>query len=605
LIDLFDRRFFLGAVGLVQGIALYALIKESPHYLSLWFPDNSVILRLYFFALLLTVLAPKMFILGYRPEIRGRLALFALCIAVILALAVVALTFRFELRLSDLHLRYAAGALIASQPLGIALASVLALVSLPFFHAGIHGQHWWKDYPVLFREAWSLPLVLLVAWLYVAVLFGVLFLCGQLLDLIGIEFLKKLLKKAWFSIPFAGLGFGVAAAIVQEQSRVVSTLRGLVLSLSDLLIPVLCCVSFLFLFSLPFTGLEALWGTRLTSPILLTVATLTVLLLSGFVREDDSHASDNPVLSYPARLSVFAAAGLIWISAYSLWLRVDQHGWSPDRLIATLAILILFGYVVSGAVSVAFGRGVWRARLRRSNTIVSMAAIGLALLTFTPFLDIYRISSESQVRRLQRADVSVEKFDFAVLKWRWGVAGTEALKLIQQIERHPQQAQLDETLRVLAMTDNRANWQRMRRNDRKQRHKETFAERFARDVTVLPKGYDVDPGVLKRIALRIGAQKICEDKDDCAIIFGDYEPAHDGDEAVLVTLRERWHRWGYIGKPFDTEGKQTNINLRHFHAGKEEIEKIREAILSGELKLRPPVWMVLDIGGVSIPPSPY
>ena len=53
--------------------------------------------------------------------------------------------------------------------------------------------------------------------------------------------------------------------------------------------------------------------------------------------------------------SSVALLPLVALAAYGLWLRVDQHGWTPERIFAAACVLVAacyaLGYLVSAALS--------------------------------------------------------------------------------------------------------------------------------------------------------------------------------------------------------------------------------------------------------------
>jgi hypothetical protein len=107
---------------------------------------------------------------------------------------------------------------------------------------------------------------------------------------------------------------------------------------------------------------------------------------------------------------------------------VGQHGLSPERLWALIAIAAAVAYGVAYWAGLARGfRGGWAERLRRANLHLAAVTCVLALILALPLVDFGGVSARNQIARLDRGAVSAEDFDYTALRWDFGDAGRRTL----------------------------------------------------------------------------------------------------------------------------------------------------------------------------------
>jgi hypothetical protein len=108
--------------------------------------------------------------------------------------------------------------------------------------------------------------------------------------------------------------------------------------------------------------------------------------------------------------------------------RIAQHGLSPERLWALVAIAVACAYGVAVWGAAARGRvWGWRPYLRSANLNVAVGIAVLALFLALPILDFGGISAANQVSRLESGKVSAKAFDYDALKWDFGDGGRRKL----------------------------------------------------------------------------------------------------------------------------------------------------------------------------------
>lgn len=99
-------------------------------------------------------------------------------------------------------------------------------------------------------------------WGFAGLVFALGWLIASLFELIGIGFLRTLMRMDWFVAMLVGAAFGGAVGLLRERNRILRTLLGVVLVVLRVLAPVLAVFLAAFILFLPFTGLDKLWDAR-------------------------------------------------------------------------------------------------------------------------------------------------------------------------------------------------------------------------------------------------------------------------------------------------------------------------------------------------------
>lgn len=311
--------------------------------------------------------------------------------------------------------------------LGLAL-----LIILPFFQASLASH--WNNYRELHKQAWGNTVVLLLSLVFTAISFGMAHLLANLFDLIGIKLLEQLLDEDYVNWVLGGVAFGGAMGVLREHDSIIDATQRLVQSVLSLLALPLSFALVVFIATLPLTGLQPLWeATRSTSPIVFACALGSILLLNAVIRESDSGISAGYVIQLSARALAIVIAPLAAIAVVSITTRVQQYGWTPDRLWASLisALLLIYGLLY---LCVLLPNIHWKQRIRNINLRLGLLTSGIALLLSTPLLDFGAISSRDQIQRLASGKVAGIDFDAATLAFDFGPAGRAALEALDTSE---------------------------------------------------------------------------------------------------------------------------------------------------------------------------
>ena len=423
--QMMQRRMSMAAIGTGAGVGLYALYRmaETEVLTGRLLLVTGALVAVFSHGLLATV--------GPLRPMRAALGALALAVGVAGLVGIASL-------------RYVQGGTMLISPLAAPAAVVLALVPLPFWVAQ-HGPGW-RDYRALFSESWGIVVRMAAGWAFVGVVWGVILLSDTLLKVVGLTVIGDILGIAVVPWLITGGVLGLALAVVQELSDYVSPY--LVLRLLRLLLPIVVVVTAVFLLALPVRGLSGLFGGLSVALTLLAMVGAGATLVTTAVDCDDAQATKSTALTWGARALALMLPVLAVLAAWSVWLRVQQHGWTPERIFAAEVAALGVGYGLFYALAVLRGAG-WMARIRTANVSMALALMVLAVLTLTPVINAERISSASQMARLADGRLAVEALEPWLLEG-WGRPGARALEDLRAQAAQPGQEALASRLEGIA-----------------------------------------------------------------------------------------------------------------------------------------------------------
>ena len=325
-------------------------------------------------------------------------------------------------------------------PFPVLATAVISTVPLPFIIAAAGPG--WRDYPALFSAAWTIVVRYAAAWVFVGVVWGVIFLSDMLLSIVGLNIIEDLIAITIVPFIITGLTLGLALAVVQEFKEYVSPF--LILRLLRLLLPAVLVVMIVFVLALPVQGLSGLFGGLSVAAVLLAMTAGSATLITTAIDQSDAEATQSPLLAGATQALALILPIPAGLAAYSVWLRVDQYGLTPDRIFAALMALLALGYGVLYALAVARRTG-WMARIRQSNVYMALAGVVAAGLWLTPMLNAERISAQNLVARYQSGATPVAALDVNPLN-DWGFAGDAARATLDALAIEPGQEALETAL---------------------------------------------------------------------------------------------------------------------------------------------------------------
>ena len=302
-------------------------------------------------------------------------------------------------------------------------------IAVPLFQTARDEGGWRFPYAEVHGHAWTNVVLWVACWLFVGVVFALAWLLAALFDLIGLHFLRDLLRHNWFNALLFGGGFGAALGLLRERDTVVRLLQRVVTAVLSVLAPVLGVGLLIFLVSLPFTGLNALWdATRSTTPILLSCVIGALILANAVIGNGEDEEATNPVLRYGAMALAVAIFPLAVVAANATGLRISQYGLTPDRLWALVFVALASAYGLVYLLAVVRGRGRWATLVRPGNLRLAFGVVAIALILATPIFSFNALSTTDQVARLDSGKIAPDKFDWAALAFDFGDPGKAALK---------------------------------------------------------------------------------------------------------------------------------------------------------------------------------
>ena len=318
-------------------------------------------------------------------------------------------------------------------------AGVLAVtLALPLFQASFHRLRWKTSYKATHFHVWTDAITGAGALAFVGLSWALIAILSELFSTINIDLLKDLIEEGWFGWTFSGAAFGAALGVLRNQLKIIGTLQNVVLLVLSILAVPLAIALVIFLLSVAVSGLNVLWdATNSATPLLLAIAVGCFVLANSVVRDEDELASNSKLLRMAGFILALGILPLAAMAALSMGTRIAQHGLSPERLWALIAISVAVAYGVAYFVSAIRGgrgimQGAWREHLRQSNLHLAVLTCVIAFILALPIFNFGAISASNQLARLESGAVSAEDFDYAALRWDFGDAGREALAELTQ-----------------------------------------------------------------------------------------------------------------------------------------------------------------------------
>ncbi|MFM7335773.1 MAG: hypothetical protein ACKO1H_15440 [Tabrizicola sp.] len=333
-------------------------------------------------------------------------------------------------------LRYSRPEDLIAAGIPVLATLVVAALPVPFLIAG--AKSGWRDYPALFLEAWSVVLRYAAAGAFTGLVWLVIFLSDEVLNIVGITAIRWLMERDVVPLVLSGAVIGLGMAVIHDLADLLSPY--VVLRLFRLFLPVVLVVMAVFLVALPVRGLEGLAGGLSPALLLLTMVAGGISLVSIAVDQSDAEATQSLILRRSAQIMAVLLPVVAGLAFWAIWLRVSDRGWSPDRVFVVLVAGIGVAYGLVYAVAVLRGAG-WMERIRQGNIYMALVAILLAALWLTPVLNAERISARDQLARFDAGKTPIEALDPDALR-SWGKPGAAAIAELEARAKEPGQEAL-------------------------------------------------------------------------------------------------------------------------------------------------------------------
>lgn len=428
-----------------------------------------------------------------------------------------------------------AGATVAPTEYGVSrfsewLATVVLVHVAVALVAGFDPKARRFVYARLFEVAWRNALVVPLAAALAGVCWSLLWAAAWLLRVIGIRWFWDLLADpATLTIGIAAI-FAVSLAASLRRASALVALRRAWLSLNTWFLPLALALALVAVLGMAVMGVEELFATRRSAAILFWFVLLAALFLNAAWQDGSTGPGLPPALARLIPWAWLALPPLALLGCWALWLRVQQHGWTPDRawavLVGAMTLLYAFGY----AASLRSRRG-WMASVGATNVAAALLlAAGLVAL-LSPLADARRLSVRSQLARLESGAVAAADFDFRFLARQGGRYGHEALqKLAGSAVAEVRQGASAALARAASAADARPP-----------RIDAAAAQVAWREkVRVLPQGARVDPGLLQWLAREQADwnEKSCAAQPDRCILWWIRASGDAPAQAILLLVRD-------------------------------------------------------------------
>jgi hypothetical protein len=452
------------------------------------------------------------------------------------------------------------------------------LIALPFAQAWARRGSWRVSYPDLFEFSWQNALLLSEAALFTGVLWLLLLLWGMLFKVVNISFFADLFVKPAFAYPVSAVAFGYAIWLIESHEKIVVTLRRHLLGVFGWLLPLVALIAVLFLLALPFTGLEPLWKTGHATTLMLWLQLAFIHFLNSAYEDGQAEPRYPAWLKLVLRVAVFSLPLYAALCAYSLGLRVEQHGWTVSRVWAAVATFVAALYAIGYALA-ALRRSRWMQDMARVNVGMAAVVAGALLLAISPILDPRRVSASSQVERLRSGAVTAAAFDYDYLRFGLGRYGREVLAGLSK--------GADREIAGLASAA-------LAKSSRYAASSPT-AEVLASRIRLYPKGTALDPDLIKYLEEAVRSKSwehpVCltqTKREACLMLAADLNG--DGQPEILAFDT---HPQAVYSK---VSGKWKKVgNLVSGHPSRQQIDRL---IRESRFKTEPPAWRDVSVGEV-------
>jgi hypothetical protein len=347
------------------------------------------------------------------------------------------------------------------------------------------------------------------------------------------------------------------------------------------LLPLFALITIGFLVALLFTGLDPLWGTRHATYLVLATAAALIVLINAAYQDGEREHPVAFVLRSAGIGAAVALTPLVAIAAYAVMLRVNQYGWTPERVIATACVVVAACYALGYALAALTSRS-WLQRIETANMVTAIIVLGAILALFSPVADPARIAVADQVKRLEAGRIAVEQFDFAFLRFHGGRYGLAALDRLRQKEDGPDAARIAEKANAALAANTQFE-------ARASVDRPTPDQRAANITVVYPNGQSLPASFLQQDWNASPDQwrhpRCLTANVKCDALVLDLDG--DGTAEILMSARPK----GVFAVYREADGKWTNLGI----LANSNCKGVREALLAGNFELATPEFKEIRV----------
>ncbi|WP_424191768.1 DUF4153 domain-containing protein [Ampullimonas aquatilis] len=391
---------------------------------------------------------------------------------------------------------------VGASELFILIVSVASswFILLPFAEHRLSRTSWFQDYALLFSAAWCNAAKLLTATVFIGLLWSLLMLWAGLFKVLKVDFFYVLFTDHTFIYPVTAIAFGIGLSLYSAKEDALVGLYSACLNVIAWLLPLVSFILLLFLLALPVQGIEPLWKTGHATTLMLSLIASVVFLFNAAWQDGSQQKKFPNWLLTLISMSLLVMPVYIGLCIYSLSKRVDQYGWSNDRIWTAFAIMIFASYSLGYAFNVLRRKNVWMVGVKLTHIVTALLFVILLILFNTPLLNPYRLSVNNQVSRLLNHQIAIDDFDFEYLRFDTGRYGIEALNALLDNQSLENKAVIDKKI-------NQALQAKYRTYKQVAHKQEWTIEKLTEHMVVFPRGTDLDQNFLELIMNELGHSK--------------------------------------------------------------------------------------------------
>ena len=462
---------------------------------------------------------------------------------------------------------------------------LMAMLALPWIQYSLRASRQHTRYAQFYTQLWLNTLTLLIVFISNGLFWLVLLLWSEMFKLVGIPFFSTLFFDTdWFGYVAFGLITALAVVLARTQSRLVTAVQKLLTFIATGLLPLVALLALMFILTLPFTGLEVI-SQRVSAAGLMSTLTLLLLLLMAIVREPQKEALPYPgALRYLIKCAVAVTPIYTLIAGWALWVRIQQYGWTPERLYGVLVVVVLlvwsFGYLAS-----ILRRG--RNPLELQGPVilgVSLLALGLLVLLSSPVIDAWRISVNSHMGLYHSGKIKPDQVSLYMLDHS-GKPGRAALEALQKDVAFNQDSKRRRDLNSLLQGS-------------RDPVKELTATQLVSKVVIAPGSEKPDDAFWTFVKAQGYRITSCAEQNACVLVNQDLNAdGHpeqvlyafgDGESLVFGMQKNKWDLLAVARLP---EGFNK--------------DKLLQAVANQQLGSAPRIWRDITIDGKRLPMTYY
>ncbi len=577
-------------LGLAQGVALYALYKTNEA--MLWPIEWGPV----FNALLLSVLLLP-FVVYWAHGVLARNAVVKLLLAMgILIMGLSAYQAATVFPFTELKKPQLVG-----FPVFISLA-LLSFMVVPLVaawrkptQADLALGRW--DYAALFEYAWRNAVITVQAGVLTGLLWTVLQLGAQLFRLIGVDWPHEVLDEAWFAMPVTTLSIALGMRAGLKRAAFVITLRNHWLTLTAWLLPLVGLIGSAFVLT-SLAGVDKLFERGLSAFFLLWFAAFWVKFFNSAFQDGQNTPPFGAALQKILPYTALALLAIVGLATWALLLRISQHGLTPDRVWGLLVAAVALCYGVGYSFSL-IRKTHWMSSIAHANVLAALVMCSGIVLLLSPVLDARRLSTQSQMARLNADQVKAADFDVHALAQQ-GRFGHDALQnLLQQKDAKGDATQL--ALRAKEAIESARRYRSYGWGDGANKSELPVADLRER-LDIYPKNTSLPAGFLGFLKTDIqtwdewSRRDSCFDQNDtslrCSVVQVDlnrdgqpemvlWKTRYDLQPKVYSRSDQLWKRVGYLGP---------------IHLGATSPVDIQTQLATEGFSAKPSAWNELSVG---------